>query len=294
MFDIKDSIKIQSIQQAIDYLNSNEDAWVVCGGTDLLIKIRLRKLSHITLLDISEIDELKGITRNEGELIIGAAETFNEIASNPFVMAYANALSLSSSLVGGHEIRNVATIGGNLCNGAVSAESAAPLLAHDATLLVVGDGYVRKLSIHDFYISPGKTALKRGEILKEIRIPINQAANCGSTYIKFGQRKAMEIPTLGCAAEVSLSVDLGELSNLRLSFTLAGPVPMRCFEVEKELNGSLLTAKTFKTISDIVEHEITPRDSWRVSREYRIQLAKELAIRATKQAVHLAGGHLHE
>lgn len=291
MYKIRDTVEPHSLSQAISLLRASPDAVVVCGGTDILPKIRANMLAGVLLVRISGLDELKGINIRDDMLIIGAGETFSNISQSQTVSAHANALSIAASLVGGHEIRNVATIGGNLCNGAVSAESAAPLIALDALLQIVGDNYEKTISIHDFYLSPGKTALVRGEILKSICIPLS-LDNSGSVYMKFGRRKAMEISTLGCAAAVTLSLDKRKLSSVHIALTLAGPIPLRCRKTEKILKGSDVTLSTIRSIGTLVKDEVAPRNSWRASKEFRTRVAKELSMRAVSAAVLLAGGEI--
>lgn len=292
MFSIRDSIKAQSLSEALSLMQSMPNAVVVSGGTDVIPKIRAEQPEGLCLILIAGLQELKGIDVLDDMLVIGAGETFTNISQSQIVREYANAMSVAASLVGGHEIRNVATIGGNLCNGAVSAESAAPLLALDATLNIVGEGYEKTISIHDFYLAPGKTALVKGEILRSVQIPIREE-NTESTYIKFGRRRAMEISTLGCATAVTISFDRRQLTSVSIALTLAGPIPLRCRKAEDHLKGSEITASMIHSLGQVVKEEIAPRDSWRASKKYRIRLAMELSRRAVTEAIFLAGGRVN-
>lgn len=290
MYDIAGIFEVNTVDETVKILQEKPTTKIVCGGTDLLLKIRARQLLDVWLLRVAHLQELKGIYISDSNLVIGSAEVFNSIASNQLVASHAQALASSSSLVGGHEIRNVASIGGNLCNGAVSAESAAPLLALDAQLRIAGSGYERILSIHDFYVAPGQTALKEGELLTSIILPLNEDPRSASSYVKFGQRRAMEIPTLGCAVSVRLSENLRYIEKIRLALTLAGPIPLRCRDTETRMEGLPLTSKTIESIGSMIQDEIAPRDSWRASKDFRIRLAVEITRRVTLDAISRAGG----
>lgn len=291
MFNIKNSYKAHTLSEALSLLISIPEAMVVCGGTDVLPQIRATQPENLSLIYIGELEELKGIEVRDDRLIVGAGETFNDISRSQIIREYANALVISSSLVGGHEIRNVATLGGNLCNGVVSADSIAPLLVLDAILDVVGPNYVREISIHDFYLAPGKTALLHGEILRSVQLP-SITADTSSIYIKHGRRKAMEISTLGCATAVKVSPDKRRLISANIALTLSGPIPLRCWKTEECLVDAELTTSLINSIGLLVKNEISPRDSWRASKDYRLRVAMELSRRAISEAICLAGGQI--
>ncbi len=293
MFDLVGTYRASSLQDALALLSVSPETIPVAGGTDVMIKLRNGALAGSSLVGIGHIKELRGIHLDDSALVIGAGERFSDISASPLVLEKAPALAWAASQVGGHEIRNVATIGGNICNGAVSADSAAPLLVYEASLVLASAEGTRQVPVASFYQGPGKTVRKGNELALRFEIPRENTMDTGSSYIKFGQRNAMEIATLGCAALVRLTKDKRAIDMLHLAFTVAGPVPVRCRETERRAKGLPVKEETLKTISSLAPEELTPRDSWRASKAFRLQLARELAGRATEGAIIAAGGTLY-
>ena len=293
MYDIRESYNAHSVEEALELLNSHEGAIPVAGGTDVIIKIRERKIKQAVLVSILDIPELKSIfTCEDGSILIGAGCNFTQITEDPLILEKVPMLSEACRQVGSPQIRNVATIGGNICNGAVSADSVAPLYALDAELLIRSKEGQKTMPIREFHTGPGKTVLVSGEILTAIRIPFSSYAGHGSAYIKFGQRKAMEIATLGCAVNISLTEDKKHIATAAIAYTVAAPVPKRCPETEAMLKGMEVGQELYRTARAHVLSELQPRNSWRASLELREQLIKELVVRAMKQAVIRAGGEI--
>lgn len=296
MYDIKTVLKATSVQDALNLLAENKDAPVINGGTDVLIRMKERKLKDATLVSIQGLDELYGVTIScNGSIIIGPGTNFTDLAENSIIKEYIPALGYACSQVGSPQIRNVATIGGNICNGAVSADSVPILLALDAVLEITSLNGVRQVPIRQFHTGPGKTVLdKQSELLTRIIIPRESYENHGSNYIKFGQRNAMEISTLGCAVNLSLSDDKRSIKDYRIAFGVASTTPIRCPLLEDRVRGMEIGEELFKTIRREVLNEVNPRDSWRASKELRVQLVKELSRRATNQAIINAGGAVND
>ncbi len=293
MYDIRESYNAYSVADALELLNSHEGAIPVAGGTDVIISIRERKIRQAVLVSILNIPELKTISLEEdGSIVIGSCCNFTQITEDPVISDRIPMLAEACRQVGSPQIRNVATIGGNICNGAVSADSVAPLYALDAELLILSKNGQKILPIREFHTGPGKTVLQHGEILTAIRIPYESYAGHGSCYIKFGQRKAMEIATLGCAVNVSLTNDKHHIASAAIAFTVAAPTPKRCPATEAMLTGMEVGPDLYKTIRSNVLAELQPRNSWRASLELREQLIKELGERALKNAVRRAGGEV--
>ncbi len=293
MYDIRESYNAHSIEEALELLDSHEGAIPVAGGTDVIIKIRERKIKQAVLVSILDIPELKSVfSCEDGSILIGAGCNFTQITEDPLILEKVPMLAEACRQVGSPQIRNIATIGGNICNGAVSADSVAPLYALDAELLIRSKNGQKNLPIRGFHTGPGKTMLLSGEILTAIRIPYQSYAGHGSAYIKFGQRKAMEIATLGCAVNVSLSEDKKHIASAAIAYTVAAPTPRRCPKTEELLTGMEVGPELFMTVRSNVLNELQPRNSWRASLELRQQLIKELAERALKEAIRRAGGEV--
>lgn len=291
MYDIVKFYQATDVADAIRELTEDETAIVISGGTDVLIQCREGRLAGCSLVSIHGLPELEGITETaEGEVIIRAATSFSHIANNPIILRTMPMLAYAVDQVGGPQIRNVGTIGGNVCNGVTSADSASSLWALNATLELSGSAGTRRVPIREFYTGPGKTVRQHDELLTAIHIAKADYADFGGCYLKYGKRNAMEIATLGCAAMVKLTPDKAALAELRLAYGVAAPTPMRCVKTEQAVQGRVMDAALFDEIAQGAVDEVTPRTSWRASKEFRLQLVSELSRRAVRQAIINAGG----
>jgi xanthine dehydrogenase FAD-binding subunit len=198
-------------------------------------------------------------------------------------------LKTAALSMGGPQTQNVATIGGNVCNGATSADSAPSLFALDAVLELVSADGSRKVPVTEFYAGPGKVNKAHGELLTHIILPAGPRANRGGAYIKMSTRNAMDISTLGSAAVCVLDAD-GSIRSAAIALGTAGPVPMRCTEAEEVLTGKFLTDALLAEAGKKAAAAANPRSSWRASAAYRKYLAEELSARAFKDAFEAAGG----
>ncbi len=274
MYYLNSYTEAKYIKEACEILKNNENAMIIAGGSDILVKIKDFKITNKDLVGITRINELKGISKINDEIIINAATTFSEIEKNEIIKENIPILAKSASLVGGPQIRNVATIGGNICNAAPSADSAASLFALNAEFIINGIDYERQMPISDFYLGAGKNALKRGEILSKIKI--KDYKNLSGTYIKFAQRKAMDIATIGVA--VMMDYRQNHIKDLRLAYGVAAAVPLRAKSAEKYAIGKDI--KDVDEICKIVLNDTNTRDSWRASKVFRDNLIKVLTKRA--------------
>lgn len=294
MYDIEKFYRASSVSDAIRALEADPDAMIISGGTDVLIQTREGKLAGCSLVSINQLPELVGShIEPDGTIVIGGATTFSEITNSPELQARIPILCWAVDQVGSPQIRNVGTIGGNVSNGVTSADSASSLFALNAVIELTGPNGVRRLPIADYYAGPGKTVREHSEILTAVRIAPEDYQGYGGHYIKYGKREAMEIATLGCAVCVKLSEDKKRVADLRIAFGVANPIPMRCRETEQKAIGMALSEELVKTVQAGVLTEVHPRDSWRASKAFRLQLVKEMSARALKQAVIFAGGEIH-
>lgn len=295
MYDIEKLYQATGIADAIAALNNDPTAVVISGGSDVLIKIREGKLAGCSLVSIHGIKELEGIVLEpDGTIVIGPATTFSHITYNTIIKKHIPILGNAVDQVGGPQTRNIGTIGGNICNGVTSADSASTLFALNAEIEITNKNGKRTVPIAEFYKGPGKVNLEHGELVTAIRIAKQNYEGFGGHYIKYAQRNAMDIATLGCAVSVRLSPDKTAVEALRLAFGVAGPVPMRCPKAEQAAGGRKITPALFELVGETAVTEVNPRTSWRASKEFRLQLVGELSKRALKQAIVFAGGAIHE
>lgn len=289
MYDIEKYQSATSVAEAIDMLCGDPSAIVICGGSDVLIKVREGKLAGASLVCIRDIEALSGVMLcADGTIRIGPATTFAQVTQSPVVAAHIPALGHAVDQAGGPQLRHVGTIGGNICNGVTSADSASTLLTLNAELEITGPSGKRRVKQIDFYAGPGKVKLENGELLTAVRIAKADYDGYSGHYIKYAMRNAMDIATLGCAVHVKMKD--GAIEDVRLGFGVAGPNPMRCPAAEAAVRGKVPSDDVYKAFGEAALTEVKPRTSWRASKEFRIQLVKELSHRALAQAIANGGG----
>ena len=291
MYDIGKFYQAADVQDAVRALVEDPEAVVISGGSDVLIKIREGKLAGCSLVSIHGIKELEGIRMEEdGTIVIGPATTFSHITNNDIIQKHIPMLGDAVDMAGGPQLRNIGTIGGNVCNGVTSADSASSLCCLAAVLVLKGPDGVREVPISQWYTGPGRTVRNHDEVLTAIRIKKENYQGYGGQYIKYGKRNAMEIATLGCAVSVKLTEDKKHIQDLRLAYGVAAPTPIRCHTTEEAVKGMETGEALAQAVGKGALEEVNPRSSWRASREFRLQLVEELGRRAVKQAVINAGG----
>lgn len=291
MYDFSALYEATSVQHAVELMQAHPSAVLIAGGSDVLIKMREGKLAGAELISLYKLDELREVTMDpDGSLRIGPMTSFSHATKSPLLQKYMPVLGESADTAGGPQLRNIGTLGGNICNGVTSADTASTEVAYDAMLEITGPGGMRKISIHDFYKGVGKVDLQPGELLTGIIIPKESYENCFGYYIKYAMRNAMDIATIGCSVNVVLSADKKTIQRVRISYGVAGPVPMRARSAETAVNGQPVSEATIELIGNAVLNDVNPRTSWRASADFRKQIISETARRGLRAAVERAGG----
>ncbi len=291
MYDIVRYEEARSVEEAIALLQSFPKARLLAGGSDLLIKIHHGELPEAELISLRGIPALADISMAEdGAITIGAGATFHQVSHNPIILKHVPVLREALEMVGGPQIRNIGTIGGNVCNGATSADSAPALFALNANLRLEGPSGTRTSPIGDFYKGPGKVDLRPAEVLTAILLAPEDYRSFGGCYIKFAMRKAMDIATLSCAAMCRMKE--GNVADFRLALGVAAPTPVRCWSAEASIIGKPFSEELVAELGKAAAAEVNPRTSWRATRDYRLHLVEELSKRAFRQAFSTAGGRL--
>jgi len=306
--------KPQTIKEAIGLSGSLKNAKYIAGGTDVMVLIKQRKLAPDNLISLRNIKELNHIDFQK-ELKIGSGVTHSEIVNNEIIKKYYSALVDASGNVGSKQIRNVATIGGNICNAAPSADTACPLLVFDANVMLLGPKSERSVPIDAFLQGPNKIAIEHGEIVKGFSMPAF-GEHTGSAYIKHTRRRAMELPILGIAVRATVKtsgsisgcVDAFSSSNdinniikklgdeklsfedVRIAMCVVAPKPMRAIKAENALKGKLISEKLLDEIVETAATESRPRDSIRGEAWYRREMVKVLTKRALLRSIARAVG----
>ncbi len=291
MYDFESYTKAESVPHAIQLLQENPQARLIAGGTDVLIDLREGKEAFRHLVDIHDVSDLNQITLTDaGDLVIGSGTTFTALSESPVLSECIPMLSEMVPTFAGPQLRNMATIGGNICSGMTSADSAPPLFTLNAVLTLEGVNGQRAIPIEDFYEGPGKVAIESHEVLTAITISRDNYEGLHGTYFKYAMRDAMDIATIGCAA--LCKVKDGVLEDLRIAYGVAGPVPARCKKGEAYGMGQKISKDLLIEIAEIVPEDLNPRSSWRATKEFRLHIIKTLASRVIEKAIVKAGGKI--
>lgn len=294
MFDISFLYEAKDVKDAIKKLSENEKSEVVSGGTDVLIRVREGKDAGMGLVSIHNIAELKGVKQDsDGSIIIGAGTCFYDITHNEIIQKNIPSLGEAVNTVGGPQIRQTGTIGGNICNGATSADSASTMTVLQADIVLEGPNGERVVNIKDFYTGPGKTVRDRCEVCKCFKIKKENFESYFGYYFKYGKRKSLEIATLGCSVLVKLNTAKDAIEDVKIAYGVAAPTPSRAYKAEEFAKGKKLDDKSLlDEFAKLALEEMKPRDSWRASKEFREQLITEMAKRSLVNAIRRAGGKI--
>jgi carbon-monoxide dehydrogenase medium subunit len=263
-------------------LSDRPEAIPLAGGTDLLVQVKEGARSVETLLSLKRIPELRRFSHN-GALTLGSTVTVGQIAADPQVQRDFTALAMGTGLIGSVQIRNMATVGGNLCNAAPSADTAPPLLVLGAQAVIAGPQGERTMSLDALFLGPGRTALQPGELLKAVIVP-RQPEGSGSFYVCHTPRARMDLAVVGVAAAITLDGD-DTIAEARIALGAAAPTPMRATQAEALLSGQSLTDEILQKAGEEAAHEAAPIDDLRASAAYRRHLVEMLTRRALHGAI---------
>jgi len=280
--------KPTSISEAISLHQSYGDqAHYIAGGTDVMVKIKEGKISPQHVISLKRLQGLDHIIYENGELTIGAMVTHRMLELSPIIRKGLPILIDAVENIGSVQIRNVATIGGNIVNAVPSADSAVPLITLGAEVRLQGPEGKRAIALEDFFIGPGKTVLKDGEILLEIVIP-KQLPHTGAAYWKHTRRAAMELPILGVAVLMSLKDDMQTCAEARIGLGVVAPTPMRAKNAEAILKGKKVNDEILKAAGKTASQECKARDSIRGKAWYRRDMVEIFVQRMARVAMKRA------
>jgi carbon-monoxide dehydrogenase medium subunit len=303
-----DYLRPQTLGEALSLLNEHgKKAKLIAGGTDVIVMIKQKVMMPevlISLLGIPGLDQIQ----YDGTLRVGPMVTHRAIEKSEVIRKEFSALADAVDVLGSIQIRNVATIGGNICTAAPSADTATPLLVLGAQAKIKSLSEERTVPIEDFFTGPGETILKKGEILTELIIP-KPLPNTGSAYWKLQRRLALDLPILGVS--VLLSLDKGTVScsdmlctsspissilhtmeqdelvckEVRIALGVAAPTPMRAIKAEKLLRGKKISDELLEEVSKTASEEAQPRDTLRGEAWYRRDMIRVLMKRMAMKCI---------
>jgi len=274
-----------TVAEALDQLSQYGDkVKVMAGGTDLLVSMKKRETMPEHLINLKEIEALKGITYDEVKGIkIGALTTIGDVEREEVVREKFRPLWDAVRVMAAQQVRNLGTIGGNLCSAAPSADTAPPLMALGASLKLTGAINERIVPVEDFFKAPGKTILKREELLTEILIP-NLTQNTGGAYLKLMRRNAMDLALVGVAACMRLDENGKTCREVRIALGAVAPTPIRAQTAESVLTHKDIDEDLIEEAGKKASQEAKPIDDIRASKAYRTEMIRVLTKRAIKKA----------
>ena len=301
-------LKPKTVDEAIALLKRHgEKATLIAGGTDVMVMVKQKRMTPEALVSLREVPGLDFIHYN-GMLKLGPMVTHRAIEKSELIRQEFSALSDAVDSLGSIQIRNVATIGGNICTAAPSADTACPFLVLDAQLKIKGPQSERRIPLSQFFSGPGRTALSHDEVLTEIQIP-KLLPNTGSAYWKHQRRLALDLPILGVAVLLSLDratvtcsdflcttspisavlhrLEEDELvcKEIRIALGVAAPTPIRAFKAENLLRGKKISDELLEEVSEAAAKEAQPRDSIRGEAWYRRDMVKVLVKRMAMKSM---------
>lgn len=278
-----DYLKPQTLEEALSLIKKYGDrAKWIAGATDALVMNRQRKISPDLFISLRGIQGLDQIESN-GMLKIGALVTHRKIEQSETIRKSFPLLAEASSVLGSVQIRNVATIGGNLCTASPSAETAPPLLVYEAEVRLVSQRGERRLPIGSLFLGPGETALAKDEILTEILLPFPPPNSVG-TYWKLGRRKSMDLAVVNVAVLLTLNADTGVCERARIALGAVAPTPIRAKKAEQVMEGNPLDESIIRKVAEQAREECSPITDIRGSADYRREMVSVLVEEAIKQA----------
>jgi aerobic carbon-monoxide dehydrogenase medium subunit len=257
-------------------------ARVVAGGTDLLADMKQGKLGALHVVSLAEVADLRGIEETADALRIGPLTTPNRLADSPEVRRRLTGLADAASVMAGTQIRNLATIGGNLASAVPSGDLPPSLLTASAVLELASEDGVRTVPLSAFFLGPRRTDLKPKEILSAVVVP-HLPDGSGSAYEKFQLRDASALAVVGVAARLTLAE--GVIAEARVAVGAAAPTPVIIEGVVDALEGREPTEEAFLKAGAIAAREVKPISDIRGSAEYRRDLVRVLTVRALQRAL---------
>jgi len=282
--------KPATLQEACKLLESKENAAAIAGGTDVLVEIKKGLRRNDNIVSLSGIKELKILEESENQLIIGASVTHNEIKNSKFIKEKFPALAEAASQIGTDQVRNTATVGGNLCTGASCCDMAPVLIASNASAEILSTKGKRIVSLKDFFVFHKETSIGKGEIMSKIIIP-HLEPGTGICFKKFGLRDASSISVASASAFVK--VEDGICVGSRIVIGAVAPIPKISNKASEILKGAKITElseglSVLKEVGEASAADSLPLDDIRGTADFRRDIVNVITQRAVLEAAKRA------
>jgi len=257
-------------------------ARLLMGGTDLFVRMRDGFISPQIVVDVKHLPGMRDILYDEqAGLTIGAAATMNQIACHPDVQIHYPLLAEAANSVASYQLRNRATLGGNLCNGSPAADTAPAVLLLEGRIVLYGQNGEREVPADEFFLGPGATAMQTGELMTAVRFPVPPAGSAGR-YLKLGRNKAGDLAIAGVAV-LGFPDETASGYRFRIGLSSVAPVPLRALEAEEVLAASPPGKETFALAAQKAMEAATPIDDVRASAAYRKAMVRNLTLRGLRE-----------
>jgi len=267
----------RSLDELLLFLDEHKgETTIVAGGTDLYLLVKREVVRPRYLIDITDIPELHYIKEDAEYVRIGASMTLTEIEKNEIVNRYFPVLVDAVKTMAARQIRNVATLAGNLANASPAADSAPPLIVLGAKVILQSKNNEREVPVEDLFVFVKKTIIESNEIIKEIKIPKHPEAFAAS-FEKLGKRNALVLAIVSAAASVVREGDV--IKDVRIALGSVAPTPLRVKKAEDVLKGKTPTTELVEKAAEVVMNEVKPISDVRASAEYRKDMARVLSRR---------------
>jgi len=279
-----------SLDEAIGLLDKHgKEAKILAGGTDLIVQMKNGSIRPSFVIDVKNIPALNRLELDRNDnLHIGAAVPFSRIVALTRVKEEFGLLHQACSLVGSDQIRNRATMGGNICNAAPSADSAPPLLCLGAKVIAADAKGQYSITMDKFFLGPGQTALKSGQIMVEIEVPAPPDRSSGS-YLRLTTREEMDIALVGVASFVTFAATGNVCREVKIAMGAVSPTPIMTLKAEAVLKGKPITAAGIEQAGELAANCCSPISDMRASAEYRREMVKVMTRRTLVQACEVLG-----
>lgn len=278
-----------TVDKAVALLAGDASARPLAGGTDLVVQMRAGRLAPGTIVDLKRIAGMGEIRRQGDGFAIGAAVPCTSLKKDAALKAAWPGVVEAANLIGSVQVRNRATMAGNLCNASPAADSVPALVAAGATVLVVGPDGKREVAVEAIPAGPGKTSLKPGEFIAEIRLPA-RGPGSADAYLRSTPRTEMDIAVVGAGANITLAPD-GTCTAARIAIGAAAPTVLLVEDAGKALVGTALDDAAIEKMMEAVRAACNPIDDKRGTIGYRKAMAGVLARRVVEIARNRAGGN---
>ena len=267
-----------SLETALELLARPSEVRPLAGGTDIIDQLKNNRRNADLVVDLKRVPELLTIESNGSGLRIGSAVSCTDVHKFTARNGDYPALSESTELIGSIHIQNRASVGGNVCNAAPSADTIPALLIHEAIAHTASASGGREIPLIDFFAGPGQTVLEKGEILKELVLPA-PSANTASAYLRFIPRNEMDIAVAGVGSLVEVDPSSKVVNKARIALASVAPTPVRAYAAEEFLEGTAIDAAAIDKTADLAVGAAVPITDVRGSAEYRKELIRVLTKR---------------